>query len=232
MKFKLPPSEKQSDFYGPIFETIKKYYPIGIKSELPSYQEFPGQIELNKIVIDNIHNKKNFKSRWKDFEKQLGKELKKQIIGETYATRPSFSSSLFLKRFSHNELMHNKSLHFSVSLLGPFFTIYGIDETFIKEEKDGRDLCYGSKNIATVSPYKEYEFYFNELKSKIEDKFQGYKFIPFSLHSMFIEGLFDPFYDSKEATIYEALFDDALNGYDTIRMRGDSRYGYSEWVKY
>jgi hypothetical protein len=231
MKFSLPPSKKQSDFYGPIFEVIQKYYPIGIKSESPAYQEYPGQIELSKIVIDNIHNKKNFKLRWKDFERQSGKELKKQIVGETYITRPSFSASLILKRFSHDELMHNKSLHFSVSLLGPYFTIYGIDETVIKDELDGHNLYYGAKNVVTVSPYKEYEFYFNELKSKIEDKFQGYKFIPFSLHSMFIEGLFDSLYDSKEATIYEALFDDALNGYDTIRMRGDSSYGYSEWVK-
>ncbi len=108
-----------------------KYYPLGIKSDLPTYHEFPGQVELGKIVVDNIHNNKNFKSRWKDFEKELRRDLKKSIEGQTYAFRPSFSSSLSLSKFKHNELLHFKSLRFSVSLLGPFYTVYGVDETII-----------------------------------------------------------------------------------------------------
>jgi hypothetical protein len=232
MKFHLPLSPMQNDFYGSIFEAILKYYPVGIKSDSPAYHEFPGQVELGKIVVDNIHSNKNFKARWKDFDKEIKAELRKKIDGQTYATRPSFSSSLILKKFTHNELIYFKSIHYSVSLVGPFFTIYGVDETAIRDNKDGRDRFYTAINIVTVSPHKEFESDFNFIKSKIEERFKGYKFIPFRLHSMSIEGLYDPYKDNEEYTIYRALFDDFLNGYDSFRRRGDDSYGFDEWVKY
>ena len=230
MKFHLPLSPMQQDYYGSLVDTILQYYPIGIKSDSPEYYDYPGQIRLGEIVVDNIHNAKNFKSRWKEFEKEIRVESKKRIYGETYASRPSFSSSLILKRNVFGELVHLKTLHFSVSLIGPFFTIFGVDETGIKDERDGHDLLYSNKNIVTVSPYKEFEQCFNFIINKIEQRYQGYKFIPFRLHSMLIDGVYDMLSD-KECSIYEALFDDCLSGYDTIRMRGDTRYGYEEWIK-
>src|ERR1700760_391119 len=112
MKFHLPLSPMQNDFYGSIIETIKKYYPIGIKNNEDAYFKYSGQIELGEIVVDNIHKPKNFKSRWKDFEKQLRIDLKKRIWGETYASKPSFSSSLIIRKSKHLDLIHIKKLHF------------------------------------------------------------------------------------------------------------------------
>jgi hypothetical protein len=232
MKFRLPLTSIQKDFYGPIIEAILKYYPLEIKSDAPAYFEFSGQVELGKIIVDNIHSRKNFKARWQDFDKEIRTDLKKRIDGQTYATRPSFSSSLIIKKFKHNELIHIKTLHYSVSLVGPFFTIYGVDETAITDKRDGHDLFYTAINIITISPYKEFESDFNFIKSKIENRFKGYKFIPFDLHSRSIQGLYDPYKDDEEYTIYRALFDDFLNGYDTYRKRGDYKYGFDEWVKY
>lgn len=232
MKFHLPLTNIQNDFYGPIFEAILKYYPTGIKSDLPAYHEFPGQVELGKIIIDNIHSNKNFKARWKDFEKEIRSSSKKRVEGQTYAMRPSFSSSLILKKFKHNELLHFKTLRYSVSLIGPFYTVYGVDETAITDNMDGHDVFYTAINIVTVSPYKEFESSFNFIRLKIEERFKGYKFIPFGLHSMSIEGLYDPYKDDEEYTIYRALFDDFLNEYDPYRKRGDYRYGFDKWTKY
>lgn len=230
MKFHLPLGPLQNDFYGKILLSIQKYYPIGIKSGDPAYHQFPGQVELGKIIVDNIHNNKNFKVGWKDFEKEIKKETRKEIDGQTYATKPSFSSRLIIKRFKHAELIHIKSLHFSVSLVGPFFTIFGMDETAITDDKDGRELFFGAVNIVTVSPYKEFESDFNYLRTKIEGRFTGYKFIPFRLGSMLIDGLYDPFEENKECTIYSALFDDCLDGYNIYKTRGDSSYGFDEWI--
>jgi hypothetical protein len=230
MKFHFPLTSKQQDSYGAIIDSILKYYPIGIKSDWESYSKYPGQIALTEIMIDNIHNRKNFKTRWKDFDKEIGKKTKKKIVGETYGLRPGYSSAAIVNRFENNELLHLKTLHYSVSLIGPFFTIYGIDETCIKDDWDGRNIGYAAINVVTVSPYKEFELEFNVVKSSIEDKFKGYKFIPFRLHSMVIDGLFDS-YNDKELTIYEALFDHRLDGFDTMRIRGDSSYGYNEWIK-
>jgi len=231
MKFHIPITPTQQKFYGPVIESILRYYPVGLKSDSTAYHEFPGQVELGKIVVDNIHSRKNFKTRWTDFEKEIKKAFKKSVEGQTYATRPSFSSSVILKKFEHEELIHIKSLHFSVSLVGPFYTIYGMDETCITDTKDGRDLFYTAINIVTVSPYKEFEAPFNLLRAKIEERFTDYKFIPFNLHSMAIDGLYDPYHNDEEFTIYRALFDDFLNEYNTYRKRGDYKYGFDEWVK-
>lgn len=129
LKFHLPLSQMQEDFYGNIIQTVKRYYPLGVKNREKSYFEYSGQIELGELVVDNIHKAKNYKSRWKEFEKQLRVELNQKIWGETYAAKPSFSASVIIKRSKRSDLMHIKRLHFSVSLLGPFYTVYGIDET-------------------------------------------------------------------------------------------------------
>lgn len=232
LKFHLPLSQIQNDFYGSIVDTVQKYYPLGTKGDTESYHKYLGQVELGEIIVDNIHNAKNYKSRWKEFEKQLQLDLNKKIWGETYATKPSFSASVIIKKAKHHDLMHIKKLHFSVSLLGPFYTIYGMDETAIIDNNGGRDFFYGAINTVTVSPYKEYESCFIALRELIEKKFIGYKFIPFKLHSMSIDGLFDPYHNNEEMTIYGALFDDFLQDYNIHRMRGDRQYGTDVWVKY
>src|ERR1700744_6124432 len=150
MKFHLPLSPMQNDFYGSIIETIKTYYPIGIKCSDDTYFKYPGQVELGELVVDNIHNVKNFKLRWREFEKQLRVDLKKRIWGETYASKPSFSSSVIIRKSKHLDLMHIKKLHFSVSLLGPYYTVYGIDETAVLDQRDGRNFFYTAINTVTV----------------------------------------------------------------------------------
>lgn len=226
MKFSLPLSSTQQKFYGQIIEPILRYYPIGTKVDVPEYREYPGQVELGEIIVENIHKRKNYKARWTDFEREIKKELKKEVEGQSYGIRPSFSSRLIIKDAKYEDLIHFKSLHFSVSLIGPFFTIHGVDETWIVD--DGRH--YVSLNVVTVSPYKEFESPFNFVKSKIEERFLGYKFIPFRLHSMLIADLYDPYRDNEEHSIYTALFDDSLKGYDTFRIRGDNQYGFNVWI--
>ncbi|WP_428328108.1 hypothetical protein [Mucilaginibacter sp.] len=228
MKFHFPLTKQQNDFYGRIFDAILKYYPIGVKGDDPAYDKFPGQIELGDIVIDSIHNRKNYKSRWSDFNKEIRVESKKKTEAVTGAFRPSFSSNLILSKHKHQDLIHFKKLHYSVSLVGPFFTIYGFDETIITDER----RQYASINIVTVSPYKEFEADFNFLKSKIEKKFKGYTFIPFTLNFMLIDGLYDPYNNNEEYTIYRSLFDDYLKEYNPLLKRGDSSYGFDRWVIY
>jgi hypothetical protein len=49
---------------------------------------------------------------------------------------------------------------------------------------------------------------------------------------MTVDGLYDPFEDTEVCTIYSALFDECLHGYDTYRMRGNYNYGFDEWVNH
>ncbi|WP_431199132.1 hypothetical protein ACRQ5D_04290 [Mucilaginibacter sp. P25] len=57
---------------------IKKYYPIGVNNLDPVYAEYPGIIELTKIVEENMTNyKKSFKP-WTDFLKKLKTDTTKK----------------------------------------------------------------------------------------------------------------------------------------------------------
>ena len=51
------------DFWS-IYEAIKKYYPIGISESLE--ESFPGRKEKEKLIVENIHQPENYKSRWED----------------------------------------------------------------------------------------------------------------------------------------------------------------------
>src|SRR5258708_6871792 len=90
------------DFW-PIYDTVKKYYPIGIpftdkEEDYTFFRSYPGIKELTKLVLDNVHNNKNFKERWKSFEKEIKIDFKKQVIGNTLGQAPSFNSHILIER--------------------------------------------------------------------------------------------------------------------------------------
>jgi len=225
MKFSIPLSDFQQDRYGTLVGDILAYYPLGIKGELPIYRESEQYKKLEDIVVENIHNKKNYRERWTTFEREIKKTLNCKLEGCTYPTDAGFSSKIILKEFQHQELFHEKSLYFSVSFIGPFYTVFGMDETSIIDE--GRH--YSSKNVVTASPYKEFENIFNLIDEKIRKRFDGYKFVPFVLHSMVMGNLYDLYENDKELSIYKALFNSVLDGYETLKNRGDAHYGMDNW---
>src|SRR5688572_29262462 len=106
--------------FWPIFECIQKYYPVGItlnEDNEKFYRSYPGFIELEKIIVDNIHNRKNLRERWTLFEKHLKSKLKVKVEGTTYGLNPSFSASLILEQRKSKGIISSKELHFAVSLL-------------------------------------------------------------------------------------------------------------------
>lgn len=93
------------------------------------------------------------------------------------------------------------------------------------------DSNFHAITALTVSPYREFEPIFKTLKSMVEAKFEGYKFVPFTINSMFIKGLQVNYLDKEECTIYNALFNHLLDNYDTKKSpRGDRRFGYDDWI--
>lgn len=64
----------------------------------------------------------------------------------------------------------------------------------------------------------------------METKFTGYKFIPYAVNSMVIDGLQVKYLDDKdECTVYNALFNQFLDSYDSMFLRGDQYFGYGDW---
>jgi len=217
------------DFW-PIYEAIKHFYPIGIKRISNAYFDYPGIKELEAKVGSAIHDAEAFKS-WTQFTKEISKHYNLEVIGTTYGQAPSYSADIVIEQTETETFKTVKKLSFALSLVGDFFTIYGVDETFIIEKGDGPyPISYPSINIVTASPFKEFESIFKELKETIETKFKGYKFIPYAVNSMVIDGLQVRYLDDKEeCTIFNALFNQFLDSYNSMFLRGDQYFGYTDW---
>ena len=122
-----------------IYEVIQKYYPIGLQQRNGGiFFQFKGQKELEEILIENIHNTENYRSRWTSFTKEIGKGLKQKMRDTTQGQAPSYSSSIVLNQVEVENCIYHKELHFSVSLIGPFYQIYGKEWTQIMDQKQDK----------------------------------------------------------------------------------------------
>ena len=231
MKFNFSFNSNTHDFWD-IYESIKKYYPIGLEQRegKGNYYEYKGIKELEKIVVENVHDNKNFKERWSKFTEEIGNELNKEIIGTTYGQAPSFSSSIILLRNRIENCIHTKALHFSVSFVGDYFQIYGLDSTTILEEKEKKG--YSSVNVVTTSPFEEYKETFEYVEQKLREKYPNYKMIPFAFGQTIINGLQVRYLNDENCSINKALFNHFLSEENISRSkRGDRHYGKDDWIK-
>ena len=141
---------------------------------------------------------------------------------------------MLVDNWAQGHVTVRKALHFAVSLVGPFYTVYGRDVVRITESK--YEEAYQStceKIIAlTVSPNYEYQAPFSHLRHCIEARFEGYRFVPFGIHSRYINGLSLRYLDGTDHTIYNALFNHLLFDRDDEKgawISGDTHYGYDAW---
>jgi hypothetical protein len=230
--------EQVFDFW-PIYDSIKRYYPIGIPFNEHSYKfyrSYPGIVELNRLVLDNVHINKNYRERWTKFKKQLKKDFGREVEGTTYGQVPSYSAFIRIARKKVKDILASKELHFAVSFVGPYYTIYGLDSCAVLlsgDDNDGRKRnqagYYDATNVITTSPHQEYADTFLRLEIKIKERYPGYNMIPYSTNCQFIRGLQVDYMDKQDCTIFNALFHDTHKIHE-IRYRGDD-YGYEEWRK-
>ncbi len=213
-----------------VYETIKKYYPIGLeKVENEPYYEYPGIKELEKLVVENLHNEGNYQDRFVKFCDKLELESEKEIEGTTYGQAPSFSAALQISKVQTGNCVYTKELYFGISILGKYYQIYGRDSTMILETDEVR--VYHSTNVITPSPFKEYKEPFLFIESKIRERYPGYKIIPYMFGRKIIKGLQVRYIDDEECTVDNALFNQFLNDHRLLRTRGGRNYGMEQWKK-
>lgn len=120
------------DFW-PIYDAIKKYYPIGLKRrEYSIFFDYPGLKDLGDIVADAIHGEDNeqFKA-WQAFENEIASKFNVIADGTTMGQAPSYSTEFIMEDEQTSELRRVKKMVLVFSLAGKFFAIFGIDETYI-----------------------------------------------------------------------------------------------------
>jgi hypothetical protein len=131
----------------------------------------------------------------------------------------------FDKTFYDN-LTRTKELHFFLSLVGPYYTIIGTDINVVKTE--GRNLR--STNYLVVSPENEFAETFCLLCNKIENRFEGFRFIPFELCTQTIDGLDVYYSDENLNTVFHALFNDHID-MTTQNTIGNEYFKSEDWIK-
>lgn len=230
------------DFW-PIYETIKEYYSIGVVDEEDRGHslcvDYAGFKKREEIIDENLLNQKNYKERWGKFVNFLKKEVNKGIRGSIYMPQPCFSGYITLKATKNEQYEYRKELHFCISLLGPYYTIYGLDTSALMLEADKwppssaerQYRRYEKTHVVTVSPYFEYEELFLLLSQKIEQWFPAHRMVPFKVNKMRLKGLLIEGRTSKVGanSIHHALFSSDLD-FSAV-TRGDEYYGYDKWLK-
>jgi hypothetical protein len=220
--------------FWPIYNTITKFYPIGLRKDEQSILfDYPGTKDLGKIVVDTIHKENEFYKLWLAFQDKLASILNKTYRGTTMGQSPSLSFDIFLEKTEGKNFVINKKLCLNLSLLGKFYTIYGIDDSAVLEYQDNQiSKQYYATNAITVSPYKEFEQPFKKAQDLIEATFPDYKFIPFIINDMIINGLRISYSDKEICSVYDALFNNKFDYVaESTSRRGDSYYRYDDYRK-
>ncbi|MGF7041805.1 hypothetical protein [Mucilaginibacter lappiensis] len=221
----FPLNNRHNKLYEEIGETIKQYYPIGVRPDSPEYKEHPGIKKIMAIIEENATQNKKFTKPWVDFLKKLRSGSKRKIHNNSLPHDLSFSGELILESYQDESLQRTKKLIFSISLIAPFFSIYGVDETAIKEQDDEFGRAYRAINVITESPYKEFEIDFNYLQYEIEAQFNGYKFVPVRVSMFHVENLHTPYSNLDECKLHNALFNGYFDFTPSTPFRGEMYYG-------
>jgi hypothetical protein len=245
-------NEFQADFtdhnFQEIYDTVSKYYPVEeqYKNYTPeALRDFPGYQKIWQLVEENFGNKKNYKERWVPLSKYLKTSLKKRVISSNGMFDCCASGEVIVNEFKSKEYTKTKKLCYYISLLGPYYAIYGIDSSEVIlptkfSNFDGDEISiipYSADHVVTTSPVFEYESLFVQLQDKIKERFPGYKFIPYSIGISAIEGIsyrYRSEYDSPEEKIY---MDNIYSGLFGLKVtpkcihRGENNYGFVDWLK-
>lgn len=186
-----------------IYENIVKYYPLGVNEFDDDYYEYSGTIRLQKIyqrkTEPDVYNK------WIDFLKTINNKKKEILETETISSEvhSCFSAKFLLLKEISESLTYTKEVQVHISLLAPFYTLFGLDKVTINATDKEFDP------ILCPSPQGIYEPWFPLLRNKVESKYSGYKFLPYSFTKQRIKELYIAGADTLEGefgSVFQAFF--------------------------
>ncbi len=219
--------------FWPIYEAIRKYYPIGIKKleRINSYYEFQGTKEKEKLLVEQIHDQEAYQKNWGSYCSYLSKELGQKVTSTTMGQAPCLGAEVELLDQTNNHIKHIRTLHFTVSLLGPFYQIYGVDKTIVMDPNSRRSLAGFVVNWICPSPKVFFEEIFLQVEKHLKVKYPNHRFVPFFVSQAYMNGLQVRYNDESTSTIGEALFDDFLRQHEYAPVDKNTKYGTEQWVR-
>lgn len=221
-----------------IYNTIKEYYPIKQEKRFTSkkFASTAGFKKIQRLMIAEFFDNGVYEKKWGKFVSSLSKVLNKPIAALPAMTAPCLFCDLTLSKITQTDFIREKSLYFYISVLGPFFSIHGVDHSIallpVDSHGSNQHGNYGATHAITVSPVFEYEEAFNALEHELRKELPGYLFVPYSIGASTIKNISrsdDTFNLAAMDTIYEGLF--SSHAVHDALTRGDEYYGLSDWLK-
>ena len=212
------------DFW-PLYETIKKYYPIGLSKENSRlfFNSYAGIKEYHKLIQDNLVNKKTYQSKWKSFDDKIEHKINIRPV-VTNGLSPSYSSKVEIENVKFGDLTRVKRIHYFISFLGPYYTIIGDDLSIVPIVEE----TLFRTNYLIVSPFNEFEELFKTIAEEIECCFKAYQFVPFFILKGTLNGLELPHAEGHVNTIFSALFNSEFDLNHPVR--GDEYFRDKVWT--
>ena len=187
---------------------IQYYYPIGIIWENTNFeQEYPGLIEIQ--VIRKSKQKGELHYKWKKFLDIIRNEFPSEldIHSETFLDDVCYTGVIILDEAQKVDWRYRLTLNFHISLITPYFTILVKEEMF----KKGANKAKAFRPILHISPDDNFGFYFKLIRKKIEEHYENYHFLPYSLlkttvPALYIDGVSLPNLPDIGCSIFQAFF--------------------------
>jgi hypothetical protein len=209
--------------YIDIYERVIKYYPLGINELEPIYQEYSGYKLLQELCYEKLNSVKS--NQWAKLVSDLKSSFSSIIYvkDETESIQPSYSCSLILCQNKVSNILYQKAIRLHVSILGPFYTAYGLDTIQIYDAYD--NALMETQPILSVSPLDDYKDSLPLVRDIIKNIYAEHSYVPFyylkkRVKALSVAGV--SVLEGNGASVFQALFtsEDIAN----YKLRGDIHY--------
>ena len=187
-----------------------------------------GQAKVTKAYQDIINGliEGNDRSRnWINYVDQLDQVFPDNQVKRETRLQPGMGVRVTIEEQTLGALTAKKTLHLYQSLLGPFFTIFGVDEVHYY---NGIYFTHQFDPIITAAPIEEYEQAFVQLWEHHQTQFPALLFMPFNLARLQYPGLRTSWTSHTGDNCWlEALF--TRTDFGQYSFRGDMQFGLDQW---
>ncbi|WP_073135597.1 hypothetical protein [Chryseolinea serpens] len=128
-----------------ILDVIKEYFPVGKPRRLTSktVASSPGFKKVSKLVNSEYLDENAYRDKWEKLTSHLEGVFKKPVGGHPDLMgggSGGFSGSVLIEEDNQPDFIRQKRLQFYISIIGPFFSIQGIDSSIARLPMESRLL--------------------------------------------------------------------------------------------
>lgn len=214
----------QQSVVGNLYSSIKYYYPIIDEESGSTFDDEENKTDRRKNVISiSLQNLNEYKL-WLNFLEDLTRNGIERLRNLNLKQQPSYNGEIIISSWLKNDVENSLSLLFSVSLLGPFYSIIGVENLKIprNSEEEQYNTSFNGQIMAFASPTKLLNPSYEILKGRIEKNFKGYKHVPYNILNLKVKGL-----NSSNDTVYKAMFDGPFRFPNSVL--GVKYYPWEDW---